>query len=67
MHLAKKLLPCFPAHHLYVVSEAGEDEAGDDEDHPQQPQLRHTLAQGEHDGLQTPGVSGEWHMFTFPQ
>ena len=45
------------AHHLNVVGEAGEDEAGDNEDHDQEPQLRHTLTQGEHDGLQTPGVS----------
>ena len=45
------------AHHLNVVGEAGEDEARDDEDHDQEPQLRHTLTQGEHDGLQTPGVS----------
>ena len=45
------------AHHLNVVCEAGKDEAGDDEDHDQEPQLRHTLTQGEHDGLQTPGVS----------
>ena len=45
------------SHHLYVVSEAGEDEARDDEDHDQEPQLGHTLTQGEHNGLQTPGVS----------
>ena len=46
------------AHHLDVVGEAGEDEAGDDEDHDQEAELRHALAQREHDGLQTPGVSG---------
>ena len=47
------------AHHLDVVGEAGEDEAGDDEDHDQEAELRHALAQREHDGLQTPGVSGD--------
>ena len=47
------------AHHLDVVGEAGEDEAGDDEDHDQEAELGHALAQREHDGLQTPGVSGD--------
>ena len=49
------------AHHLDVVGEAGEDEAGDDEDHDQEAKLRHALAQREHDGLETPGVSGQSH------
>ena len=46
------------AHHLNVVGEAGEDEAGDDEDHDEEPQLRHALAQREHDALEAAGVSG---------
>ena len=49
------------AHHLNVVGEAGEDEARDDEDHDQEPQLWNTLTQSEHNGLQTPGVSEVIH------
>ena len=45
-------------HHLNVVGEAGEDEAGDDEDHHEETQLRDTLAEGVDDGLETPRVPG---------
>ena len=44
------------AHHLNVVGETGEDEAGDDEDHHEEPQLRDTLAECVDDGLEAPGV-----------
>ena len=50
------------AHHLDVVGEAGEDEAGDDEDHHEEPELRDTLAESVDDGLEAPGVPG-----IFPQ
>ena len=47
-------------HHLLnVVCEAGEAEAGDDEDEDQEAELPGALAQREDDGLQTPGVSGD--------
>ena len=45
-------------HHLSVVGETGEDEAGDDEDHHEESQLRDTLAQCVDNGLKAPGVSG---------
>ena len=48
----------FP-HLLNVVCEAGEAEAGDDEDEDQEAELPGALAQREDDGLQTPGVSGD--------
>ena len=44
-------------HHLNVVGEAGEDEAGDDEDHHEESQLRDTLAECVDNGLEAPGVS----------
>ena len=46
-------------HLLNVVCEAGEAEAGDDEDEDQEAELPGALAQREDDGLQTPGVSGD--------
>ena len=52
-------LKYFFPHLLNVVCEAGEAEAGDDEDEDQQPELPGALAQREDDGLQTPGVSGK--------
>ena len=43
-------------YHFYIICEAGEDEAWQDEDHDQEPQLWHTLCQGEDDGLKTAGM-----------
>ena len=48
------------AHHLNVVGEAGEDEAGDDEDHHEEPKLRDALAESVDDGLEAPGVPGKY-------
>ena len=45
--------------HLDVVSETGEDETRDDEDHDEETKFWNTLTQGEHNGLETLGVSGK--------
>ena len=44
--------------HFYVVSEAGEDESGDTENHAEQSELGAGLDEGVDDGLEAAGVPG---------
>ena len=45
--------------HLNVVGETGEDETRYDEDHDEETKFWNALTQGEHNGLETLGVSGK--------